>query len=121
MLVLDSSVIIEYLRKGPRISALLEKMNDESLVTTSITIHELMLSGSEEERWKIEQLIPLFEVLPHTSVAALEGSRVARLMKSKRLNPADEYIAGICLANKATIVTFDQDFKRVPGLKTLGI
>ncbi len=32
---------------------------------------------------------------------------------------SDIFIAGICLANDATIVTFDKDFGKIKGLKTL--
>lgn len=122
MLVLDSSALIEISRQGPRAEALLEKTGTASIVTTSVTMHEMLYGArTEKERWILDHLFSACEVLPFDSAAASKSSVVAQKMKSKSINDADILIAGICLANNATLVTFDNDFKRVPGLKTLGI
>ena len=100
-----------------------EKVGDELLTTTSISIHEILVGAHQKEEFMIKNLLQRIETIPFDVQNADESSKIEKklIKKGNLINSADILIAGICISNDATLVTFDKDFNRIPGLKTLGI
>ena len=62
--------------------------------------------------------LALFEVVPFDETAATEFDRLRQTKGLKKIGRGDILIAGIALANKATLVTRNlKDFRLVPGLQ----
>ena len=120
MYVLDSSAIIEVLQQRPRAAKMESVIGEETLVTTSITMHEVLLGAlSEKERFVLETLFSGMRVLEHDARAAKLSSRIEidLIRTGKKIGSRDCLIAGICMANDSTLVSLDNDYKRIPGLK----
>lgn len=95
----------------------------EAAVTTSLSVHELFSGASGKKELVIRGLLGGIEVLPFTQKdAEISGKISNKLAKQgKMINKIDILIAGICLSKNATLVTLDNDFKKIPELKIAGI
>lgn len=119
MYVLDSSVLIELVEDHPRKEKIISFLDDAPLVTTSISMHE-MLSGnlSEKKYFVFSSLFRGIQILDHTSDAARSGAEIERELAraGTKINRFDVLIAGICKSNNAHLVTLDNDFSKIKGL-----
>ena len=77
----------------------------------------------EKEAFVIRGLSHTMEILSFgQSDAEISSSIEKRLLKQgSPINKVDIFIAGICMAHDATIITLDRDFKKVIGLKVVEI
>jgi predicted nucleic acid-binding protein len=124
MYVLDSNAIIEIIEEGPHSSKLISILKDFPLVTTSITLHEVLAgSMSDKSRFVFEGIFSTMRILEHDAPAARAGAAIQKSLdkKGQKINKMDVLIAGICTIHDATIVTLDKDFKKVQGLKVAGV
>ena len=120
MYVLDSSVIIELLNDGPLASKILDVLPIAPFVTTSISVQEVLEGTfSEKDRFVAEHVFSGAEILVHDEKAAREGALIQRQLKQAgtKINRIDVFIAGVCKANNAELITLDNDFSRIKGLK----
>ena len=120
MHVLDSSALIEAIEEGPLAQKVEDVLKDGALITTSICMHELLVGAStEKECFVLEGLFSKMRILEFDAKAAKISSRIEnRLTKEgKKIGSVDCLIAGICIANDAVLVSFDEHFQRIPGLK----
>ncbi|HLF54632.1 MAG TPA: type II toxin-antitoxin system VapC family toxin [Candidatus Nanoarchaeia archaeon] len=120
MYVLDSNALIEFLEDGPRASKVLSVVGDEPLVTTSISMHEVLAgSMSDKSRFILENIFSSMRVLEHDAQAARLSAAIEReqYRMGAKINDADILIAGICKANNAELVTLDSDFTKIKGFK----
>jgi predicted nucleic acid-binding protein len=100
-----------------KLSALL---GDAPLTTTTISIHELLAGArNQQDRFLLENLFQAMQILDHTAEAARFGARIEQELSrtGSRINDIDMLIAGICKAHTAELVTFDQGFSRIKGLR----
>ena len=128
MIVLDTSFIADLLRGRESAREMLSRLDggNESVCTTSINVLELyrgvFLSKRVDENLRI--LIALLDQLLvldlNEDAYEIFGAISALLRASgEPVGDLDEAIAAIALAYDATIVSQDQHFKRVPGLKVV--
>ncbi len=120
MYVLDSSALIELIHDTPVAHTIGDILKDELLITTSISMHELLVGAlSEKQRFVLEGIFSIMRILPHDRPAAQQGALIEKeLIKTgKKINDSDIFIAGICKAHNAELVTLDNDFTRIKGLK----
>lgn len=121
MYVLDSSALIEIIQGYPRMGHILSLVGEESLVTTSVNMHELLVGAwTDKERFFLTNIFMGAHILEHTSHAAQHGARIEQELarSGKMVNKMDILIAGICKANNAELVTLDKDFAKIKGIKT---
>jgi len=122
MIVLDTSVLIDYFRGKS-----FDTVENSDVVTTVITYHEI-LSGIKHKKAKKEEIFfrrffSDIKVLDFDMKASEESSEImARLLNiGKIVNTLDVLIAGIAVTNGADkIVSRDKDFieiSKVTGLE----
>lgn len=122
MMLADSDVLIDFLRgKGPGAERIQIELGTRRLATTAITAFEL-LSGarSPREMESVSALLSALHILPFDAQAAEQAAGVRRELEAKgeTIGTADYLIAGVCLAQGATLLTRNRShFERVPGLR----
>ncbi|MGA9097390.1 MAG: type II toxin-antitoxin system VapC family toxin [Methanotrichaceae archaeon] len=128
MLVFDTSILIDALhRKEAAIRKILElEDTGETICTTQINVLELYKGAytppkSEEGREKVKKLLDGFVILPiNEDTYEMFGELSAELrLRGDSIGDFDELIASIALTERATIVSRDNHFKRIPGLDVL--
>ena len=120
MYVLDSSALIEIWENGLKKEKVLQIAGNELSVTTSICAHEVLYGArSEKQRFLLENLLANIAVLQHDYRAATIGARLEQELDGLGLKipRIDITIAAICIVHNAELVTLDQGFKRIKGLK----
>lgn len=121
MYILDSSALIEVIQERPKSEKVLQIIKDDPIITTTISMHEL-LSGavSEKERFILEGLFSKFIILEHDIKAALIGSKIEKELTrtGNKINTLDVLIAGIAESKNAEIVTLDKDFSKIKSVKS---
>ncbi|MEC4818108.1 MAG: type II toxin-antitoxin system VapC family toxin [Scytonema sp. PMC 1069.18] len=108
-LLIDTDVLIDYLRgKTPAIQYL-ENLT-ESLLVSSITIAELYAGVREgKERKALDEFVRAFEVVPVNDEIAIKGGLYRRdYFKSHNLGLADAIIAATSEMKNAYLVTLNQ-------------
>lgn len=120
-LVIDSSVLIDYLRGGTTADQLfnrIEKQNAELFIPT-IVIFELFSGQSSENpltRNKIINLIRDFHRIEFTEELAIHAGELYRKL-GKHISPQDYIIAASALELNAQVVTLNKKhFEQIPHL-----
>ncbi len=128
MLVLDTTILIDALhRKKAALRKITElEEADETICTTQINALELykgayLPTKSDEDIQKVKKLLDAFVILNmNEDVYEMFGALSAMLRSRKdSIGDFDELIACITIANGAAIVSRDNHFKRVPGLRVI--
>ena len=119
MYVLDSSALIELMKNSNKAHAIYKLVNESRVYTTSINIYELLLGLKQDERKKFSQLIDELSLLDFTSSDADKSVEIKQKLEESgnTIHILDIFIASICMNNNKVLVTLDNDFKRVSGLK----
>lgn len=119
--ILDTDVIIDYLRNAqPGAGRVARAIRESEVATTAISAFEL-LSGvrNEVEEAEMYDLLAKLPVLPFDAEAAERASAVNRTLRSRgtSLASADTLIAGIALAQGGLLLTRNlRHFQRIDGL-----
>jgi tRNA(fMet)-specific endonuclease VapC len=128
MLVLDTTILIDALhRKEAVLRKIVElEETDETICTTQINALELykgayLPTKSKEGIQKVKKLLDAFVVLQindetYDWFAALSAELKSR---GESINDFDELIAAITMTNSASIVSNDNHFKCIPGLRVI--
>ncbi len=125
MMIADSDILIDYLRgREPGHGRIRLEVATGHLATTAINSFEL-LSGvtGDGSRKKVSSLLAALHIVPFDAKAGEHAAEVRRQLEAegKPIGTADYLIAGVCLAQSATLLTRNRShFARVPGLR-LGI
>ena len=129
MKFLDTSFLIDIIRKNPLAKTILNELEEEgSHVTNTIVIHEFLVGGygaknSKKELIMRRKLLQKLIILPYDLKAAEESAKIENKLriKGKLIGGADILIAGTMIANKiSTIITRNSEhFDRVPEIKTI--
>jgi predicted nucleic acid-binding protein len=107
--LLDTDVLVEYLRGSPKAIRYIERLEGE-LLLSAITVAELF-SGArgEEEETALEQFLQVFEVMPVGQDLARRGGLYRRdYGRSHGTGLADALIAASAEAAGAVFVTFNR-------------
>jgi tRNA(fMet)-specific endonuclease VapC len=128
MLVLDTTILIDALHgEGIALRKIIELEESEELIcTTQVNVLELFRGAylptkSNEIIRKTKELLDAFVVLPinddtYEWFAALSAELRSR---GESINDFDELIAAITMTHGAAIVSNDNHFKRIPGLRVI--
>jgi tRNA(fMet)-specific endonuclease VapC len=120
--VLDTNFLIDILRDKHNPEAILDLI--EYPKTTTINVFELYFGAERSVKKKegisnINSLIKSMEVLEFDMPAAIKTANIhAKLKNSGRtLEIEDLFIAGIVIANNEELLTSDDHFSHIPGLR----
>ena len=107
-LLIDTDVLIDYLRGKAEAVSYLEGLT-ESLLVSVITVAELYAGVREgAERTKLDEFIRAFEIVPVGREVAIRGGLYRRdYMKSHNIGLADALIAATVEFRRATLVTLN--------------
>jgi tRNA(fMet)-specific endonuclease VapC len=119
--IVDTDVLIDFLN-GRAPSSIDDELARGALSTTAITAYELRRGARAEKALRSVELLlsQLAEIVPFDDAAAGEAAAVYRdLAKAGQvIGKADLYIAGICLATDAKLITRNVgEYGRVDGLQ----
>ena len=128
MKLLDTTFLVDILRKqegARRVVAAMEEAGERG-ATTEVNAFELLLGGYRHGRIRPDRLAAVERILSRVDVLSLDREGAARAAgvlaelraRGRDLGLLDALIAGIALAGGLdTVVTRDEGFRRVPGLK----
>ena len=107
-LLIDTDVLIDYLRGKAESVSYLEDLT-QSLLVSVITVAELYAGVREgTERTKLDEFIRAFEIVPVNREIAMRGGLYRRdYMKSHNVGLADALIAATVEFRQATLVTLN--------------
>jgi predicted nucleic acid-binding protein len=107
-LLIDTDVLIDYLRGRAEAVAYLEG-SQEPLLVSAVTVAELYAGVREgAERTALEQFLAAFEVVPVDQAIAVKGGLFRRdYGKSHATGLADALIAATAECRQATLVTLN--------------
>lgn len=108
-LLIDTDVLIDYLRNHPLAVEYLENLTADLLIS-SITVAELYTGVREgKEREQLKNFLHIFEIIPITTEIAVLGGLCRRdYGKSHGVGLADAIIAATAEIQQASIVTLNQ-------------
>ena len=126
MICLDTTFIIDMLKRKPECINKLNLLIGEELATTEVNYFEILFGifkrhdSSKKELDLINEFFETINVLPLDHLSSLKAAQVAGNLSKQGLliGTNDSLIAGICLANNCRIITRDTEhFLRIKGLK----
>jgi tRNA(fMet)-specific endonuclease VapC len=125
--LLDTNVVIHYLKGDPAIVARIHNASRGELAIPAIVVYELEYGtlraklGARRRR-ELEAGLQYIQNVPFDSAAAMAAARI-RVELEKRgltIGPLDLLIAGTAVSRGAALVTNNTaEFSRVPGLRVL--
>ncbi len=128
MAILDSSFLIDILRNNKDAVALLDELEERepSLFITAPSVMELWEGAlkhtlPEKEKQDIEALLAATAMLPLDASAAKIAAEIKHELGQKGLpiEIEDVMIAGIARLHAEKVVTRDEHYGRIPGLRVL--
>ena len=122
MTVLDTNFLIDVLRNKLNTEGILDMI--ERPKTTTINVFELYFGAKRSVKKKesisnVNSLIKSIEVLGFDLLAAVKTANIHAKLKNsgETLEIEDIFIAGIVMANDEELLTRDDHFSRIPGLR----
>ena len=120
MLVVDSSILVEYLRDNPRAVKFLERRHetDEIIVPTLVAWELWKGATTPSRKQQVSDLLSALSADPFTSgIAQLAGELHIQQQSLGRSRPViDLLIAAHALQHRCPVATLDRDYQGVPGL-----
>jgi predicted nucleic acid-binding protein len=124
MKILDSDIIVSFLRGNKDAEYFFRKNKRARLTITVLTLYEVMLGAYSIKKHvnKTREFLMSFNILQLDTNSSLRASRINAELKSKGIDTrymhADILIASIALENKARLVTRNiDDYSKIRGLK----
>jgi tRNA(fMet)-specific endonuclease VapC len=125
--LLDTNVIVHYLKGDPAIAARIHGASRGELAIPAIVLYELeygtLRSGlPARRRLELEAGLRHIQHVPFDTAAAVAAAhiRVELERQGSTIGPLDLLIAGTAVSRGATLVTNNAtEFARVPGLRVL--
>ena len=115
-MLIDTSVIIDFIAGDERLVSLIEEIaNEEEIKTTSITEYELLKHKTKLKRQLAEDFLSELTIYPFDSDAARKAAILFEELKDsgRMINENDLLIAGISLAHDEVLLTRDRKLASV--------
>ncbi len=127
MACLETTFLIDLLRGSQEIKDLKEELEKEGLLSVAApSVMEIWAGAmtanlSQKNKTKINELISSLSVLPLDERSAKEAGEIeAKLLKSgSTIEVEDTMIAAICIVNGEKLVTRDEHYAKILGLKIM--
>lgn len=126
MVCLDTDLLVGLVRNNPAAVKTISELEQESLPlsTTSITAYEL-LKGAEtsanpkENVQLLKNILSNLHVLDFDAPSSEKASRIYKELNSSGIltGEFDILIASVCIVNDETLISNDEHFGRIKGLK----
>lgn len=121
MVILDTSALIELVEeseKGKLIAARIEK---ERAAITAVTMNEVLVTADTKEEQTFEKVFERSILLPFDIRSARKSIEIERALRKKGelIGNLDIFIAAMSMARGELLITCDNDFKKVEGLKVV--
>ena len=113
MVVFDSSLLIDALRKKKAALDLIDHYSEkERLAITIISKYEILRGAKEKNMNLINGLLSRFFIYDFEDSSLREAVRIYRKLKAKGkiVSELDVLVAGIAATNNETLITRDKDF-----------
>lgn len=124
MVIIDTNIIIDYLRQPAKVDTdfekILSKTSKSELSISIISVQELFAgrSSKKDEETIMTLILPL-KIFPYSFEVAKKAGEIIRNNKNM-LSFADAAIAGTALINNAQLLTLNKkDFQGIEGLTVL--
>lgn len=124
MTLLDTNVIIHYLKGDPEIVRRIQRASPGELAIPAIVLYELEYGTLRSKfpsrrRRDLEEGLAHIQRIPFDSQAAMAAARIRAELEKRgaTIGPLDLLIAGTAASRGATLVTNNAAFSRVPGLR----
>ena len=127
MTCLETTFLIDLLRGSPSVKIVKDQLSKEENLTIALpSIMELWIGAllskhTETEKEKIHELLESFDLLPFDVESAKTAAEIqyALLQKGASIQLTDTMIAAIAQVHGHVLVTRDEHFARIPGLRVL--
>lgn len=122
MVVFDSSIIIDVLRKKNSAKELIESYAEkEQIAITVISKYEILRGTNEKDATLVSGLLSQFVIYDFEDTVVKEAVKAHKKLaeKGKMINEFDVLIAGIVAANNETLITKDKDFLNFESAKII--
>jgi tRNA(fMet)-specific endonuclease VapC len=126
LVCLDTDLLIGFLRGDEKAAEVLQRLEDERRVpaTTAITAYELLKgalisSNPARNSESVKRLIEGLKVLPLTNQSCRNGASIYADLraKGKLSGEFDVLIAGIVMENEETLISRDEHFSAMKGIR----
>jgi len=109
--LIESSVIIDYLKGNKKVKEII--LNSEDFYVSSLTVYEILLSKVKES--EILDFLSAFKIINPTKKDAIIGSQIYKKLKDKGklIGSFDILISAQAINRRLTLVTRDSDFLKV--------
>ena len=122
--LLDTNAVIDLFRGLGNVAVNLALRPPSAIAVSSVTVFELergiaLSGGSEKRRHQLAAFLSRCTILHFDTATASAAARIAVELQRAglQIGPFDTLIAGVAVANGATLVTHNtREFARVPGL-----
>ncbi len=123
-MIVDTTFVIDLLRNAENAVAKAEELDEkgELVFATAVTIFELwqgVYIKNKEKLNDMERLIETFGLISLDTESAKRGGEIhsGLISKGNRIDAEDSMIAGIAIKNLQTLLTRDEHFARIKGLR----
>ena len=120
---LETTFLIDFLRGKESAINKYKEIKGEKLETTSIVAWEVLrgpkLVNRVKEYKEAVRLLNRLRVIPFTFTSARIASEIEQDLRKEgmEINPLDVLIAAVVIENGSILVTRDEDYKHIKGLK----
>ncbi len=116
MVIIDTNVVIEYLRGNTKIANIVDSnMGMGGVSITAITRYELLQRANKDQ--SVLSFISEINVYDFDKLASDRAAGLWHKLKSKGkvVDDLDLFIASIALSNGEKLITLDNDFRHIDG------
>lgn len=121
-MVIDTGIFIEYLRKPEKSKTILASLpNDASLFVSAVTVYELMMGATNDQKKKdVQTLLDGISILPFDEEVSLKAAEIYHNLRRRNLmiEFRDIFIAATAIIFQLPIKTLNKDhFQRIETLE----
>ncbi|MBI2631893.1 type II toxin-antitoxin system VapC family toxin [Candidatus Pacearchaeota archaeon] len=121
MILLDTSALIELADETEKGIKVAEYCNREQAAISTFTINEVLITANEEEKIAFEKIFEKSIILSFNKESAYKSIEIEKELRKegKMIGKIDIFIASIAVCQNISILTTNNDFKKIKGLKTI--
>ena len=115
MVVLDTSIVIDYLRGEKEVLEVVENFSKAKFSITFITEYELLKYRGDEVKKVFNEILTRFVICHSDDKSAVLAAEIYKNLEAKGnlINENDILIAGISLSKNDILITRDRDFEKI--------
>lgn len=115
MVVLDTSILIDFMGGKAEAKKAIEKFEDQGLKIAIFTKYELLRGETPANTAKIQGILKTLNILYYTDEAIEESVAIYKSLKERGrlINEMDVLIAAISIRNGETLLTSDKHFNDI--------